>query len=445
MLVFMDDKERSLRGVMEFLREFEREAGLVINVSKSSLFVAGRFDQSLLQTALELGFPLEQLPIRYMGLPLTTKTFRLPKRCFYTIESMCSAFLWSGSPHDSSKAKVSWNDVCRPKTEGGLGIRRMHDSSRVFALKLVWRLFTSPQSLWFSWTRHYLLCHSLFWEIPEGSRGSWIWRKLLKLRPIAAPFIRHIIGNGESTLFWFDNWLNIGGLIDIIGDAGTRVLEIDRQAMVSAAVQNQTWRIHRCRGEHLQAILSSIRSLPVPSASDGSNMVLLRHDINEYKEHFSSRATWDQIREPRQTVWSNQLVWFSQAIPRHAFIVWLAVRDRLAMGSRMRQWGLVQDSSVLLKGKTNPDWEITICSVACHQRTRSDYILARLALQASIYGIWRERNGRRHQRPPRSALMLTHAIDRDVCNRLKSLATSHEEEDSELLTHWLSMRGPLPR
>ena len=35
-------------------------------------------------------------------------------------------------------------------------------------------------------------------------------------------------------------------------------------------------------------------------------------------------------------------MWFAQGVPRYSFITWLAIRDRLSTGSRMRAWGQVQ-------------------------------------------------------------------------------------------------------
>lgn len=69
-----------------------------------------------------------------------SSAFILPMGCYEAIESLCSAFLWSGSPHQTNKAKVKWEDLCYPKSEGGLGLRRFQDSSKVFSL--IWRLFT---------------------------------------------------------------------------------------------------------------------------------------------------------------------------------------------------------------------------------------------------------------------------------------------------------------
>lgn len=70
---------------------------------------------------------------------------------------MCSAFLWSGSPNNTSMAKVAWDEVCCPYDEGGLGLRRVFDVSKVFILKLIWRLETQVSSLWSAWVSQYLL------------------------------------------------------------------------------------------------------------------------------------------------------------------------------------------------------------------------------------------------------------------------------------------------
>lgn len=252
-MVFTNGDPASLRGIFAMLDEFAVISGLVINPAKSSIFMAGRISQAFKEEVNRLGIPVDTLPVRYLGLPLTTKSmsradyeplidkirsrflswssralsyagrlqlinsvivsitnfwcsvFRLPKSCLETIESMCSAFLWSGSPHSNIKAKVAWHDICKPKQEGGLGIRRIADSSRVFALSLIWRLLTNSGSLWVAWTKQNLLRRRCFWDISDTGAGSWIWRKLLKLRQQAASYLRSAIGNGRNTLFWFDN------------------------------------------------------------------------------------------------------------------------------------------------------------------------------------------------------------------------------------------------
>lgn len=127
-----------------------------------------------------------------------SSAFILPMSCLDTIESLCSAFLWSGNPNQTHKAKVKWEDLCYPKAEGGLGVRRLRDSVRVFALSLIWRLYTVSGSLWVSWVHHYLLRHSSFWDVRDDTIGSWIWRKILKMRTLAYQFIRVVVGDGRK-------------------------------------------------------------------------------------------------------------------------------------------------------------------------------------------------------------------------------------------------------
>lgn len=107
--------------------------------------------------------------------------FRLPSQCSKEIEQLCSAFLWYGPSLKSTGAKVAWQYICKPKTEGGLGIRALKEVNHVYGLKLIWRVFAG-ESLWGKWIRTNLLKKKIFWEISEKTQtGSWIWRKMLKL------------------------------------------------------------------------------------------------------------------------------------------------------------------------------------------------------------------------------------------------------------------------
>ena len=60
----------------------------------------------------------------------------------------------------------------------------MYDMSLVFALSLIWKPFSLSRSLWVAWMRKYLLQDISYWDVKEGNAGSWLWHKLLKLRPI---------------------------------------------------------------------------------------------------------------------------------------------------------------------------------------------------------------------------------------------------------------------
>lgn len=59
----------------------------------------------------------------------------------------------------------------------------------------------------------------------------------MKLRLIARPLLSAQVRSGDSTLFWHDDWTDLGPLIDILREGGPRVTGISFMALVSELVQ----------------------------------------------------------------------------------------------------------------------------------------------------------------------------------------------------------------
>ena len=111
--------------------------------------------------------------------------FRLPSKCMKEIEQLCAAFLWLGPELKTSGAKVAWTSICKTKNDGGLRLRAFKEVNLVCGLKLIWRMLTG-KSLWGRWIKTYLLKGRSFWQVKVTTQsGSWMWRKLLKLREVA--------------------------------------------------------------------------------------------------------------------------------------------------------------------------------------------------------------------------------------------------------------------
>jgi hypothetical protein len=53
------------------------------------------------------------------------------------------------------------------------------------------------------------------------------------------------------------------------------------------------------------------------------------------------------------------VVWFSQAIPRHAFILWLALRDALVTKEKMCSWGFSGPNVCMFCYGCNESWGIS--------------------------------------------------------------------------------------
>ncbi|KAF5208114.1 hypothetical protein FRX31_002302 [Thalictrum thalictroides] len=61
--------------------------------------------------------------------------------------------------------------------------------------------------------------------------------------------------------------------------------------------------------------------------------------------HYSMKETYEALRVTKQPVSWHQLIWFSNRIPRHSFIAWMAVQGGLKTLSKLREWGVVHTST----------------------------------------------------------------------------------------------------
>lgn len=171
--------------------------------------------------------------------------YRLPKSCLREIDKICAAFLWSGPDLNPKKAKIAWTEVCKPKEEGGLGLRPLCLANKVSCLKLIWRLL-SAKSLWVDWIFTYLIQKECLWSIKASSSlGSWMWKKLLKYRDLAASLTKVNVHSGAMTSFWYDKWTPLGRLIDVAGVGGCIALGIPVDTTVDRVLTTHRKRRHR--------------------------------------------------------------------------------------------------------------------------------------------------------------------------------------------------------
>lgn len=196
--------------------------------------------------------------------------FRLPSKCLMEIEQMGASFLWTGPDLKTAGAKVAWSEICKPKNEGGLGIRALKEVNLVYSLKLTWRMLTGD-SLWEKWIRMYLLKKKSFWEVKAQTQaGSWMWRKLLKLREIAKTFFKMEIGNGRHISFWYDKWYDKGDISVLLGGRGIIEMGIRKDAtLAEVALRFRRGRKHHSEVlNELEVSLESVRSLLCNGSDD---------------------------------------------------------------------------------------------------------------------------------------------------------------------------------
>lgn len=157
----------------------------------------------------------------------------------------------------------------------------------------------------------------------------------------------------------------------------------------------------------------------------------------------------------------------SQAVPRFSFITWLAVKNRLSTGDRMRIWGVQQECLLcgeknktgdhlffacpysymvwtrvtgrLLGTRITPDWQDTVVRIQYDRGSILDKVLVRMVFQMVIYHIWRERNARRHGKAWIPYEKLSAQIDKTMRNRISSLRYSYGRKFEGLMRRWFEV------
>lgn len=101
----------------------------------------------------------------------------------------------------------SWDRLCIPKKEGGLGFRDLEKFNQALLRKQVWRILQQPNSLVARLlkARYYPEGHIL--SAVVKTKASYAWKSLLFGRDLLKQGMHFIIGNGSTVNMWSDPWL----------------------------------------------------------------------------------------------------------------------------------------------------------------------------------------------------------------------------------------------
>ncbi|CAL1377701.1 unnamed protein product [Linum trigynum] len=244
-LVFTNGSVRGVDGIKCLLDDFYCLSGLRCNPEKSQLFCGGITDLDRDSLSIHTGFSVGALPVRYLGVPLISgklsrvdcqvlvdritarirgwqpkllsyagrlqlissvissvlqywmNIFLLPASVLKDIEAICNNFLW-GVGDSRARGLTAWQVVAVPKAEGGLGVRDFRLWNKACIVRHLWNILAEQGSLWVAWVTRYRLRDRTIWEIAPTAVGSWIWKRILKLRDSVLSFV----SGAGSSLKW---------------------------------------------------------------------------------------------------------------------------------------------------------------------------------------------------------------------------------------------------
>lgn len=240
-----------------------------------------------------------------------------------------------------------------------------------------------------------------------------------------------------------------------------------RNARVHEAVSLGQWRVRGHRSHNFRELHQTIQAAPVPSSTMGEDTYLWKHVHGVYEDNFSALQTWEQIRcKKSEVVWSRSL-WFTQGIPRCAFIVWLSVQNRLSTGDRMRTWRIQQACVLcgerdetrdhlffvcpysctvwdrlacrLVGRRINQDWQDMLQFIQTGAANQLDQVIIRLVFQLVVCHVWTERNKHIHQQGQLGTEQMITQINKKVKNKITSLRYKFDHSLSGLMRRWFEV------
>nr|GEX35131.1 hypothetical protein [Tanacetum cinerariifolium] len=322
LMVFSKADVNSVKILSSALKEFSSVSGLVPNLDKRLIFF-GNVPKILKSKILKiLSLAVGILPVRYLGHPLISS--RLCKH-------HCSNLL------DKIKKRLfNWKNKSLSFAGRLLLIKSVVSSIQVYWAstfilpkavnaeieKLMRRFLWShgdlckghaKDSLLVKWVSTYRLIDRSsnfknFWDVPVLKDCCWGWRKILQCREVLKNHIIYQISDRD------------------IYEAG---LPID--CKVNDIVKNGVWKWH----ESWRCKFPFLFNLPHPLLFQGRNDRVIWKSNDGKVGNFSVKSVWSDLAVSKPMVPWSKLVWFSQNIPRHAFILWIAIYQKLKTHDRI--------------------------------------------------------------------------------------------------------------
>nr|GEW00269.1 reverse transcriptase domain-containing protein [Tanacetum cinerariifolium] len=157
---------------------------------------------------------------------------------------------------------------------------------------------------------------------------------------------------GRTTSMWFDKWCVAGPLSNIISSRDIIRAGFNHASKVRDCIQDGL----RIWPDDWLVKYPILNSIPIPVISDDKSDALEWRCSDGMGKPFLVHNVWDSIRPRDNPVSWCDLVWFHACISRHAFNMWLIIKQRLRTQDCLRSWEVNYDLGVVCPlCETQPD------------------------------------------------------------------------------------------
>ncbi|GJS32657.1 RNA-directed DNA polymerase, eukaryota, reverse transcriptase zinc-binding domain protein [Tanacetum coccineum] len=133
------------------------------------------------------------------------------------------------------------DEVCRPKSQGGLGLKSLYMWNKALMAKHLWNVISDKESIWVKWVQVHWIKGQNIWNYTIKD-SSWCWKQLLRLRDNIRRFVGVKLGDGKKCNIWFDRWHNNGPLCKLINYNVMFYYRLKKDAKVSDFISDDGWK-----------------------------------------------------------------------------------------------------------------------------------------------------------------------------------------------------------
>ncbi|XP_062104535.1 uncharacterized protein LOC133815746 [Humulus lupulus] len=220
-LLFCLGDFKSIYRMLQGLKHFSQSPGLLPSKEKTSIYCSNMTENEVQRVMQISGFHKNSLPFTYLGIPICAKKIPaaecevilermvqrirvwssrnlsyagratlvnsvlmaihsywaqvmiIPKKILHRVNAICRNYFWKGTVDSTSSGQVAWEDMCRPKKEGGLGFRRITKWNEAAIGKYVWVVSSKQDTLWVQWVHAVCIGGRDWWAYEAPSASSW--------------------------------------------------------------------------------------------------------------------------------------------------------------------------------------------------------------------------------------------------------------------------------
>lgn len=391
LLMWIPTMREALR-IKSIINLFCEASRMEVNLAKSQIFFFNTPAEIQHHLTLLLGFTRSTLPSTYLGTPLidnplknlawdsllskfrkklsfwTFRSLNLPG-CLILLKSVLQAlpvyaFSTLAAPNfiltkeERKITLVSWQKVCKPKKDGGIGLKDPPILNKILSAKISWRWLKRPQDLWARLWRKKYTPTTQEKELTRWNgqhSGSLIWNTARNNRGLIAEHSFWEIQNGTLALFWEDSWQQLPALhkdpqLSVFLSHTTEAGLIKVEDYWNPASNQDIWRKWKNNHEALH-IPSEINIQPFLNHLDarkilnqqGNDILRWGHTSTStfnIQEAYRLKVGHDSL--PTEVIWSK--IWETNSWPKISTFLWLTVHSSILTWNNLRKWGFIGPS-----------------------------------------------------------------------------------------------------